>query len=260
MRDFREFSDYPLPLTFLNVEVFDEMMVFYMVNDRAKKVPTNLVYRILQRMLLTTKAPPWVKETFLTGADKRKAIAANVVDIMNTLPPFKGKISEVGEPEKPQHLVHDGTLIKYVSIILQQDIFQDMNEDDLAELISDYWVAIERIYPDALADANEYLLIRTIGLSSFSRLFPVIYGYCSKDGNVSSENMEKYLRYLLEKTEEPDDADFKRPIDQKWWHAVDGPGIVHGTGEGLYEDIKSAFAEKISWVVKRKKIGLKTKD
>jgi len=257
MREKDEFAGYPFIVTLTNEDIFYEMLIFYMVNDRQKSVPSDLVYRILQRAVYDPKTPEWARIVMGTGTDRRKAMGATIVDYLNTKEksPFRGRIHEVGEVEKPEHLVKDGQLTKYVSIILKESAFSGMLDEDVADLLASYWTSIKNIYPESFDNPNDYLLFGTIGLSSLSRLFPTIYGYCAADADVSRKNMEKYLRYLLEETKEHRDPDFRRPIDHKWWHKVDGPGIIHGTGEGHYQSITEKFGEKIGIVIKRKRQG-----
>ncbi len=251
-----EFKAYPMAVTLTNENVFYEMLMFYMVNSRQRSVPTDLAYRIIQRAVYDESSPTWARLVFGSGADRRKAIAATVVDFLNAKDssPFKEKIREVGEVEKPTHLVRDGQFIKYVALILRERTFSDMLDEEIADLLAKYWTAIRKIYPAAFRDPGDYLLLATLGLSSLNRLFPVVYAYCALEGEVSQRNMEKYLGYLLQKTETHRDPDFIRPVDERWWHRVDGPGIVHGTGEGHYQRVSENLAEKIGLVIKRKRV------
>lgn len=258
MRELKEFEKYPVIITLTNEEEFYEMLMFYIVNSRAKSVPTDLVYRLLQSMLLEIKAPKWVEKILVTGAAYRKAVAANVVDYLNFKPnsPFKGKIREVGEPAKPEHIIKDAVLIRYIAEIAREKTFEGLYDEELADLLIDYWGAIAEIYPKCFEKPRDYMLLSTIGISTFSKLFPTIYAYCARDGDVSRRNMKKYLSYLLEEIKDPNiklDVDFRRPIDEKWWHKVDGPGIIHGTGEGYYKKIAREFAKKIAIIIKKKK-------
>lgn len=254
-REQEELAKYPVIVTMTNEDIFHEMLLFFLVNSRAKSVPTGLAYRILQRMLYDKVAPKWVEGTMMVGADRRKAIAATIVDYLNLDldSPFKGKIQEVGEPHASEHLTTDETLTRYVTMILKDSIFSEMYDRDAAELLAEYWTALATIYPRCFQKPSDYMMLGTIGLSSLSRLFPTIYGYCARDKDVSKESMAKYLGYLLEQTPDHRDVDFRRAIDERWWHRVDGPGIVHGTGEGLYSEVASKLAEKISIIVAKKR-------
>ena len=250
IREVEELNDFPVLLTMTNEELFYEMLIFYMVNSRAKSVPTDLAYRILQKMMYDQKAPAWIEKVIMTGANRRKAIAATIVDFLNwkEKSPFYGKIREVGEPRKTEHLTTDGMMTRYVSFILRSEIFENMFDEDVADLLISYWRAIQETYTDAFDHPENYVLLTSLGLSSLSRVFSVIYGYCARDQDVSERNMKKYLSYLLEKTPEHRDVDFRGPITIKWWHKVDGPGLIRGGGEGLFKNISRNFAEKISLV------------
>jgi DGQHR domain-containing protein len=256
MREQPELSEYPLVITMTNENIFYEMLIFYIVNSRAKPVPTDLAYRILQRMLYDTEAPAWIELELMGRTDRRKAVAATIVDFLNIKEssPFNSRICEVGEPFKEgQHVTTDGTLTRYVSEILKERIFQDMYDEELANLLIDYWNAIKDLYPNCFENHRNYVLLDTLGLSSLSRLFPVIFGYCSKDGDVSMENMKKYLSYLLYETPDHKDPDFRKPITEKWWHKISGPGVIHGTGEGHYSRIAQMLAEKIKLAIQQEK-------
>jgi DGQHR domain-containing protein len=255
MREEEELANYPVIVTMTNQEIFDEMLLFYLVNSRAKSVSTGLAYRILQRMLYDKVAPKWIEGTMMVGADRRKAIAATIVDYLNMDldGPFKGKIQEIGEPEAPEHLTTDETLARYVTMILKESIFSEMYDKDVAQLLAEYWAAVAEVYPRCFRKPEDYMLLGTIGLSSFSRLFPTIYGYCARDSDISEKNMARYLHYLTEATPDHRDVDFRRAIDEKWWHRVDGPGIVHGTGEGHYTEVASKLADKISIAIAKRR-------
>lgn len=256
MREKPELADYPLIITLTNERIFYEMLLFYIVNSRAKSVPTDLVYRILQRMLYDTEAPAWVEMELMGHANRRKAVAATIVDYLNTKPdsPLKGRISEVGEPViEGIHATSDGTLTRYVAEILKEKVFQDMYDEQLADLLVNYWSAIAELYPDCFKNHKKYVLLDTLGLSSLNRLFPVIFGYCSSDADVSRQGMKKYLGYLQVETPQHRDLDFQTAITEKWWHKVEGRGVIHGTGEGHYSRIAQMLAEKIKLVIAKTK-------
>lgn len=254
-REKEDLAEYPVILTMTNEDLFYEMLIFYLVNSRQKAVPTGLVYRILQRMLYDEHAPKWVEQTMLTRVDRRKAVGATIVDYLNmkSESPFQGRIQEIGEPRKPEDVTTDATLTRYVAKILRETVFSEMIDEDVADLLVSYWGVIKEMYPDCFQNPTRYALLETLGLSTLSKLFPTIHGYCARDGNVSKENMQKYLGYLREETLEHDDPDFQKAITESWWHKTDGPGIIHGTGEGLYGDIARKFAQKLSIVIQRER-------
>lgn len=251
-----DFAEYPVIITMTNESRAEEMLTFYIHNDRQKGVSTDLSYRILQRMLYGRDVDDWVEDALMTGADKRKAKAASVVDEMNNRggSPFQGEIREVGEPENG-HLVDDQPMIRYISLILKSDLLSGMDYKDIADVLVDYWQAVETTWPDAFGDPDNHYLLTTIGLSSLTRLLPTIYSLCVKDGeNVSQAAMEQYLSHLTEDAEPggqpPLDADVARPIDDEWWHKHQSPAqsLLSATGEGAYKNLKEQFERKINQI------------
>ena len=121
-------------------------------------------------------------------------------------------------------------------------------------MLSNYWGAVVDTYPDCFVKHKDYLLMSTLGLSSMMRIFPVVYGYAAREGDISRKNMRKYVGYLLENTPGHSDPYFRRPINESWWHRVDGPGgIVKGTGEGHYKNVAENLAKKIAFIVKEER-------
>lgn len=104
MREQPELANYPVIVTMTNEDIFDEMLLFYLVNSRAKSVATGLAYRILQRMLYDKVSPKWIEGTMLVGADRRKAIAASIVDALN----LDRKVHSKEEYKKSVNLRHQG--------------------------------------------------------------------------------------------------------------------------------------------------------
>ena len=47
-----EFAEYPVPVTIMDLDNrFEEMLLFYIVNSRQKRIPTDIAYRHLQSMV-----------------------------------------------------------------------------------------------------------------------------------------------------------------------------------------------------------------
>lgn len=244
------FKDYPVIITMTNQDHLYEMIVFYLVNNRQKSVASDLAYHILRQQYYG-QTPQWF-ENMMSSSDKRKAIASKIVITLHELDssPFKERIHRYGEVAKPEHLATDGQLTKYVSYILNNEIFENMYDDDVAKLVSHYWKALENIYPECFENPRDYALFGTLGLSALSRLFPAIYGYCSIDGDTSKQNMEKYLRFLTVRTDDHPFPSYYQPITAEWWHKKDSNAkeVLEGTGEGHYKKVFERLAKKIALV------------
>ena len=257
-----EINNYPVPVSILNLKSkFDEMLLFYIVNSRQKRIPTDLAYRHMQSMVEKVRIEEkymWIQNVILSPSKEVEGIAAMIVDYMaeDSRSPFYNKIRFLGEEWRPDHLVGDSTLIRYVSKIMKNPVFRNMDPDYIADLLIRYWNAIKELYPDCFKEGSreKYTLLRHTGIASFTYLFPTIYGLCSKDGDLSQENMYKYLHYLSYSAEIPGlDSDFRKPINEEWWSRAHGPSIARATSEASFRYISQQMAIKIQALAKMKK-------
>jgi len=238
-------KEYPVIVSILNLKSrLDEMLFFYIVNERQRGVKADLAYKLLQKMAYQDKRL-WVRK-MLTKAEIRKAIATEIVDILDGDPrsPFYGKIKYWGEEDEGK-LVKDFTLARYIADILKEKIFSAMPDRKIAELLMEYWKAIKEIYPNAFERKNDYLIFgATTGVAVFSKIFPAVYGMCR--GAPSKDEFKRILSLLLNRTEtEEIDSDFRGPLDEEFWHRAHAPAILHATQEGTFNHIADQLIKKI---------------
>lgn len=254
-----ELEDYPLPVCIMNLnEKFDELVHFYIVNSRQKKIPTAIAYRHMQRMYEQVKIKgdyQWLESVILGPIQERQALASMVVDYMamNEDSPFEGKIRYLGEEREEWHLVDDAVLIKYVSALFKEKIFAGLNPEEFADLLISYWSAINNLYPKAFKpeEKDRYTLLRHTGIASFTYLFPFIYGLCAREGKIDKDNMLTKLKLLQEHIDSKElDPDFRRPIDESWWSREYGPSIARATSEATFREISKQMAKKINLLLK----------
>jgi DGQHR domain-containing protein len=252
-----ELLNYPLPVSIMNLkEKFDEMVHFYMVNSRQKKIPTDLVYRQLQ--IFSEKAvlggKDWVKSAILGPKEQRAALASFIVDYFdeNTKSPFYGLIQYTGEEREPHHLVKDFALSRYISTILKEKALSGISPEKFADLLSDYWSAIKELYPECFTKPREYRLLKTTGIACYTYLFPTIFAYCAAEGKITKPCFTYYLSMLKQEIKSNElDSDFKRPIDETWWSMAHGPAIASATSETMFDEIVGNMTKKIEIAMKR---------
>jgi DGQHR domain-containing protein len=263
-----ELENYPVPVSITCLkEKFEEMLLFYIVNSRQRRIKTELAYRQLQSMYEKVKIKEqfkWLKEVILGPIQERQAVAALIVDYMaeNEDSPFYNRIKYLGEETERRHLVEDSVLIRYISKLRGEMIFESMTPETMADLLIYYWNAIKELYPKCFHEdfKDEYTLLRHTGIASFTYLFPVVYGLCAQEGNITKENMKKYLSYLKEdlrggkvQATELGDQEFLKPIDEIWWSRSHGASIARATSEATFNYIKDQMAKKIQIVAKIRK-------
>jgi DGQHR domain-containing protein len=241
-----EFEKYPVVVSILQLpERFDELMLFYIVNRRQRGVPTELAYRHLQRMLWE-KGTDWLYD--LEGKiGVQRGLAAEVVDYLSEEPasPWYGRIQRVAEPRDEAHILRDKTMIRSVVEILKNDVFEGMKVKELADLLIDYWNAFSHVYPGAFEEPYRYTVLETPGLFSLHRLFPNIYGLCTRKGLVTMDAMERHLRLLMVETPDHPEPDFRGPITLDFWTKEHGPLIALSTNMKIIADLHRHLLEKI---------------
>lgn len=256
-----EFAEYPLPVSILNVkDKFEEMIHFYIVNSRQRRIPTDLVYKQLQVFVskIVLGGKEWLKEVIVGPAQERQAMASFIVDYLESEEesPFHGKIQFTGEEKEPYHLIKGYTLARYIARILTEKAYAGMGYERIAEMLANYWSAIEELYPDCFVNPHAYTLLKSTGVASFTYLFPTIFAYCATEGDVSKSKMKVYLSLLQTKTVDPQlTADFQAPIDEDWWSRAHGPSIASATSQKIFNEISKSMAKKIEIATKKQSEG-----
>lgn len=254
-----ELENYPLPVSIMNMkEKFDEMVHFYIVNSRQRKIPTDLVYRQLQ--VFSEKAvlggKDWLKDVILGPHEVRAALASFIVDFLEEDPksPFYKAIQYVGEEKEPHHLVRDFSLSRFISKILKEKALSGISSEKFASLLADYWSAIKRLYPESFSRPLEHRLLKSTGIASFTYLFPTVFAYCAAEGKVTGEQFAHYLSMLKRQVDAKElEMDFRIPLDDTWWSMAHGPAIGSATSEKMIEQIVAEMTKKIDIVMKKTK-------
>jgi DGQHR domain-containing protein len=181
-----------LPLVILpDISRIDEMRVFFVVNDRQKAVPTDLVDHLLLdsmaadristprelsraqateiAVLLTKqKGGPWYQRIRIPDEAPLRSYQVK-------LHPFVASLQE--------HLAKDGILETYVQA----------DPATAAKIVSNYWEAIRTLLPDAFQNPDDYSLQRTPGLYSLHMLLPDVLRLCEQMGDATVENFASVL-------------------------------------------------------------------
>ena len=170
-----EIENYPLPVSIMNVDRFMEMLHFYIVNSRQRRVPTDLAFKLIQQML--RKGGAKIARNIVGEAHEWKGRSVTIVDILNedTRSPWYRRIQYLGEEKEEHHIIRDSVFSRSLQYILKEATFRDLDDMTIAQYLMDYWRAIFELYPEVLENPKRYTLISFTGINAFHMLFPVIY-------------------------------------------------------------------------------------
>jgi len=252
-----ELKSYPVPVSIMNLKgKFDEMVHFYLVNSRQKKIPTDLVFRQLQ--VFSEKAvlggKDWLKDVILGPREQRAALASFIVDALEEDPdsPFYRAIQYVGEEREPHHILKDYSLSRFISKILSEKSFAGIGADKFARLLADYWSAIKELCPESFDKPRESRLLKSSGIAVYTFLFPTIFALCAAEGKITKSQFIHYLSMLKENVKSEElEIDFQKPIDDLWWSMAHGPAIASATSNKMIDEISKNLAKKIEIVSKQ---------
>ena len=242
-----KFENYPVVVSILRLpNRFDELMHFYLVNRRQRGVPIDLVYRHLQ-LMLRERGETWLQE-FEGKAGLYRGKAAEIVDMLNADPMslWKGRIRQVTEIRRDEHLVRDQTMIKLIADTLSTRVCARLTNDEAADLLVDYWNSIKRLYQGAFADPRAYTLLGNQGITSLHMLFPAVYGKCIEDGIVTGDRMTEILGKLKKETPDHPNSVFRDPIALDHWSRDEGLIEFTKTDRASIRELFGNLREKIT--------------
>jgi len=242
-----KFENYPVLVSILRLpNRFDELMYFYIVNRRQRGVPIDLVYRHLQ-LMLRERGEIWLQE-FEGKAGLYRGKAAEIVDMLNDdlRSIWKGRIRQVTEIRRDEHLVRDQKMINLIAGILGSKVCARLTNEEAADLLVDYWNSINRLYPGAFADPRVYTLLGDQGVTSLHMLFPAIYGICMEGGIVTEERMTEILGKLRKETPDHSNPVFKAPISLGHWSRDEGLLEFTKTDRASIRELYRNLLEKIT--------------
>lgn len=187
------FAGMSIPVTILtDVSKFEEMRVFYVVNNRQKAVPTDLV----DLLLLESQAGGKVR----TPKDQKRAMATDVATQLNAIDggPWHRRIRLPDEtPLKTYQLKLHPFVASIQDHLAPGGALADYIEGDdvsrAAQIVNNYWDAIRRLLPEAFAEPGDFALQRTSGVYSLHMLLPDVLKLCEQDGDASVSKIATIL-------------------------------------------------------------------
>ena len=199
----QELKDYPFPVVIMvNPNRFDEMRAFYLVNSKAKSVPTDVAERIMKRTL-AEQGEPWIREHEAEDFTKSQRVinqakAVTVGDYLRSeCPVWKGMVAVPGEPKPDVNAVKQHTMV----MAMLEGAFKDstlanLDPRALGELLGCYWEAIQETWPETIEKPKLYSVMKSSGVWSLNMLFRDVFERCREMRDYGKPKMVELLREL----------------------------------------------------------------
>jgi DGQHR domain-containing protein len=218
-------GEYPVPIVITQgLTKLDEAVLFFVVNTNQKRVPTDLAQRLIEQQM----KDPDMKMQLVAGGKDWISKGVKVVDaiLATSKHPWEGKIGIPGTKT-------EGALTKQVSFVtslkpLLTSIYGRVEPEEIAQLLIRYWKAIEAVYPEALADPDEYVIQKTVGIFPLHAVAQEIFDM------VRNSNGKVTLDALTEVFTELDSSLSKDGMGgSDFWHREDGEAAKYGSQKGF---------------------------
>lgn len=187
-----ELASYPFPFTVIvGVDRYEEMTHFNIINTMQKKMPTDIVDRHLVQKAeregidLIAQGPKGAKEYL-------RAMATRIVDKLNEAPgPWHDQIAIPGVVGRDNGLVRQHAMVVSLEPALKDSFLAARDEGEVVKLLTSYWRALEKVWPEAFASPDEYRVQATVGIYSLNSVFPSVVQLCLAERDFSEEKMRE---------------------------------------------------------------------
>jgi DGQHR domain-containing protein len=219
-------GEYPIPIVITEGLVrLEEAVLFFVVNTNQKRVPTDLAQRLIDQQM----KDPDLKMQIVAGGRDWIPKGVKVVDaILATAgQPWEGKIGIPGTKT-------GGAVTKQVSFVTSlkpvlTSLYGSAEPEEIAQLLIRYWQAIAAVYPEALADPDEYVIQKTVGIFPLHAIAPEIFEMVRVNhGKITVHALTEVFEELnknLGKVYDGAGSDF--------WHREDGEAAKYGSQKGF---------------------------
>ena len=245
-RENEKLENYVLPVSIFNyANRYDEMRQFYIVNDRQKRIKTDLAQRHLFKTISLEG-----ESKLLDFEPKEKILAAEattVVDFLRLHPdsPWLNMIQIPSDTKKGNNINTQTSMAKSIGYILRTFTEEEraeimVNPKKLGLNLINYWNSLKEIYPEAFRTPKDYQLQKTFGCYVFHMIFPYVYDQCKDNDDYTVSFIKEVLVEMLMDFSDRHDIDANTSA---FWHKQYGHSLTQGSGMKVIRALAKQFIE-----------------
>ena len=164
--------DVRIPVTILsNTPTYEEMKQFYLINNKQKRVDTDLALTLMQAMSSSSTEEELAN---LVGAGNRYRIKATrlVVKIaQQSSGPWVDKIEEPNTPSSSGRVASIKSFVDSLRpIVSTRSPIHHFSDSRLVDIITSVWDGVLNLHPEWKTDPEEYSIQKSIGLFVIHRV------------------------------------------------------------------------------------------
>jgi DGQHR domain-containing protein len=205
-----------------------EAKQFVVINQTQKRVRADLSDRFVQRLTSDQR-----QELEVLGRPEkleRKKIAINIVDLLRERdgsPWYKN----IKLPTGGSGIVSETTFKRQLEDLLENPPFKTMSDEEIADVLDDYWSAWRDLCPSAFDEPEKYVLQKSTGVSVLHMLLEDVVRWI---GNTQKEyTKENFFEVLNHMT---------LGVTDTYWSSGGDAGKL-GSGYKVYNELYSSLRD-----------------
>lgn len=239
INDMKEYENYQIPIVITNLEkTYEEAKQFLIINKTQKGVRSDLAERFLSRLFeepenIIAQLPQTIIKG-ITWIPKAIEISEKINERKDGV--WYKKIRYPNEP-KLATLVSQKSFTESIGPIIKNKIFEQYSTEEISELLTRYWNAIQKLCPDAFNLPREHSIQKTTGLFTLHRLFHLVIAYCG------DKVTEQRIKEVLSK--------MNRGMSSNYWSKSGTAGLA-GTSQQVFKIIYQKLSDYLETGNERK--------
>ncbi len=169
-----------------------EMTQFYEVNSNAKSVRTDLALALLKER--STHDPSVMEKLIAKGTAWQIAAQAIVERLAVESQVWKGLI-KLPTMAGGATVMPSASMVKSLGSVLTSPYIQRLTEDQRITVLDAYWMGVKRVFPEAFAEPEKYVLLKGVGVRVLHNIMPLIVEQV-RDDKKSVADPESYVELL----------------------------------------------------------------
>ena len=237
-----DLRDHVIPITIMsNATRYDEMIQFYLINSKQRRIDTDLALALVQTLAGDTEMAQLVN---LVGRDKRYRIRATRLTFklaLKTSGPWAGRIKLPHDVPQPDAVLSMKAFADSLApIVSSRSAVFKLTDDKLIDVLDTYWAAMHQIMPDAFKSPRDHSIQKTPGVFSMHIVAAkTVLKLCQKKGDYSMPTMKQYLSVANWAVA----GDTTRYMESDFWKSR-GPVKQYG-GSGGHRSLATLIRNKI---------------
>ncbi len=214
--------DFQIPFVLMSdARKYEEIKQFYLINNKQKRVDTDLALALMQTMV--GEADETELANLLGPGNRYKIRASRLIFSIAALETgmWVAKIQEPNNP-RPGDVISVKSFVDSLKLIIStRSAVHTRTDDELIEIVSNFWSGVESLVPVPFKNPREYSIQKTVGTFVMHRVAArKVFPICNEADDFSAGQISTILRPAV-----------NRYLNESFWRTGGAVG-AYSSGSG----------------------------